>query len=277
MTDDMNCRDEIHVIIVNFRTPDLTIRCVESILSNNIVTRENIIVIDNASGDDSVAQIRAALPEINVKVSTDNGGFGAGVNLGAESVSAKYLLVLNPDTYFEQDSVTPVLKRMDDDPDIGIASLDLINPDGTRQYGARRFYSLLDIAARRVKWLGGLMQRRIRNHLMIAETERGDPFEAEWVMGTGIIIRSDVFKQLDGLDQRYFLYMEDVDLCARVWTSGSKVVYFPGFPLVHDHQRQSAASPISFAGRTHLRSLALFASRFSLPLVRPPGIKNIRR
>lgn len=274
---DMVKQQRLHVILVNFRTPALTIRSVASIRKRGIAGPEDITVVENCSGDDSLEKMRAAMPDVRIKVSPVNGGFGAGVNLGAEGIGADYLLVLNPDTYFDADSVTPVLDRMDAMPDIGIAGLDLVNPDGSRQYGARRFYSVLDIATRRLKGFGAVMKARVDRHLMVAETDRGEPFDAEWVMGTGFIIRRDLFARLGGMEEAYFLYMEDVDLCARTWMSGRRVVYFPGHALVHDHQRQSAASPMSFAGRAHIRSLLLFSRRFCLPLVRSPGIAAVER
>lgn len=273
----MTDHNRLHVILVNFRTPALTIRSVGSIRKQAIAGPDNITVVENCSGDASLDKLHAALPDIRVKASPVNGGFGAGVNFGAEGVAADYLLVLNPDTYFELDSVTPVLDQMDANPDIGIAGLGLVNTDGTLQYGARRFYSVLDIFARRLKGLDNVFKKRIERHLMVAQTEAGRPFEAEWVMGTGFIIRRDLFVRLGGMDESYFLYLEDVDLCARTWLSGHKVLYFPGFPLVHDHQRTSAASPMSLVGRAHVRSLFIFARRFCLPLFRPPGVGSIVR
>jgi N-acetylglucosaminyl-diphospho-decaprenol L-rhamnosyltransferase len=270
-------RQRLHVILVNFRTPALTIRSVGSLRKRGIAGPDNITVVENCSGDDSLKKMAAAMPDIRIKVSPVNGGFGAGVNFGAEGIDADYFLVLNPDTYFDSDTVTPVLDQLDAMHDIGLAGLDLVNPDGSRQYGARRFYSLIDIAARRLKGLEALMEKRVARHLMVEETDRGEPFDAEWVMGTGFIIRRDLFMRLGGMEENYFLYMEDVDLCARTWMSGRRVVYFPGFPLVHDHQRQSASSPLSFAGRAHIRSLLLFARRFRLPLFKSPGIASIVR
>ncbi|MBR0557935.1 glycosyltransferase family 2 protein [Ciceribacter sp. L1K23] len=270
-------RQRLHVILVNFRTPALTIRSVGSLRKRGIAGPDNITVVDNRSGDDSVEKMAAAMPDIRIKVSPVNGGFGAGVNFGAEGIDADYLLVLNPDTYFDSDTVTPVLDQLDEMHDIGLAGLDLVNPDGSRQYGARRFYSILDIAMRRLKGLEGMMPKRVDRHLMVEETDKGRPFDAEWVMGTGFIIRRDLFARLGGMEESYFLYMEDVDLCARIWMSGRRVVYFPGFALVHDHQRQSAASPLSFAGRAHIRSLLLFARRFCLPVFKSPGVSAIVR
>ncbi|MGL4094008.1 MULTISPECIES: glycosyltransferase family 2 protein [unclassified Rhizobium] len=275
MGQQMCLKHQLHVVIVNYRTSALTIRCVRSILRHGIVSPSRITIVENCSGDASFEELSAALPEVSIIQSPSNGGFGAGVNFGCRGLSEKYFLILNPDTYFEYDSVSTVIAHMEENKDVGIVGLDLINPDGTRQYSARRFYSALDIFARRSKALSPFMPKRIERHLMQDAYARNIPFDAEWVMGTGFIIQRDVLDAVGGMDVDYFLYMEDVDLCARVWCEGYRVQCLPQAQLVHDHQRSSAASPLSFAGKTHLKSLLKFARRFSLPLIRPPGTQNI--
>ncbi len=265
------------VVLVNFRTADMTIRSISSILMHEIANIENIIVVDNNSADGSIDRISAAYPRLRVVASSINGGFGAGVNLGLRRLRQRYVLVLNPDTYFERNYVFWVIGLMMANPDIGIAGLDLVNKDGSRQYSARRFYSLLDVAARRVPKIGNALQGRMAKHLMEDAWRSGRPFDAEWVMGTGFVANRQVIATLGGFDERYFLYMEDVDLCARVWKAGFRVVGIPGARLVHDHRRSSAASPLSRAGLRHLTSLVKFASRFPVPVFTQPGIDRIRR
>jgi GT2 family glycosyltransferase len=274
----MTTKSSLNVIVVNFRTAGLTIRCVESMVAQGVAKEKEIIVVDNFSQDDSLPLLRAKLPAgVQIIASDCNAGFGAGVNVGVKHANADHLLVLNPDTYFEFDSVARVLDYMNADPSVGLVGLDLVNPDRSRQYSARRFYSILDIGARRIGFVGKLLESRINRHLMLESWRDGKPFMAEWVMGTGFVIRSDLYRRLEGMDESYFLYMEDVDLCARVWRAGLKVMCFPGAQLVHDHQRSSAASPFSFVGRAHLRSLIKFGRRYSLPLFRSPGLEKITR
>jgi hypothetical protein len=265
------------VIIVNYRTADLAIRSVTSILRQGIARLEHIVVVDNNSRDGSVGRIARAFPKLRIIASRANRGFGAGVNTGLKLTREKYVLILNPDTYFENNSVLAALSYMLNHSDIGVAGLDLVNKDGSRQYSARRFYSLLDVVARRVRLVGNLLRRRVDRHLMKEAWRYGTPFEAEWIMGTGFIADRDLLMALGGMDEAYFLYMEDVDLCARVWSAGYRVVCVPNARLVHDHQRSSARNPFRFAARRHIASLVLFASKFSVPIVRQPGIEKIRR
>ena len=119
------------------------------------------------------------------------------------------------------------------------------------------------------------MRRRVDRHLMKEAWRYGTPFDAEWVMGTGFIAKYDLITALGGMDKTYFLYMEDVDLCARVWKAGYRVACIPTARLVHDHQRSSAKNPFSSAARQHITSLIKFGSKFPVPIFRPPGIDKV--
>src|SRR5271169_2416400 len=103
--ENVNTQDRINLVIVNFRTPDLTIRCIRSILTYLVVDVENIIVVDNASGDDSARLIRQSIPDINIIQSETNCGYGGAVNIGVAEADSEFILVLNPDTYFEDRSI----------------------------------------------------------------------------------------------------------------------------------------------------------------------------
>ena len=268
----------LNAVIVNYRTPELTLKCVASIVAQGVAALADIVVVENASPDDSYARLSAELSGVQLIHAADNGGFGAGVNLGAGLCEADYILVLNPDTYFEDDSLNKALAVLDSQPEVGLVGLDLVYPGGERQYSARRFYSLLDVLGRRLP-LGRYwpVKARIDRHLMRTAWDSGAPFEAEWVMGTGFVVRRELFLKLQGMDEAYFLYMEDVDLCARVWQSGAKIICVPGARLVHDHQRSSAAGPFSWAGKLHLQSLRRFRQKFHVPLVRQPGVAGLWR
>lgn len=260
------------VVIVNYRTHDLTLQCVESLLAHGIAAPDNIVVVDNHSPDDSGERLKAALPALGVRVilSGRNGGFGAGVNLGVAASRTDLVLVLNPDTYFLSNTVDIIRRMFDQQPRLGVAGLKLINPDGSLQYSARRFYSLPDILARRTS-LGKLapMRRLVKSHLLKRNWQEG-AFEADWVMGTGFVVRRTAFEQVGSMDEGYFLYFEEVDLCARMWVGGWTVMAVPQVELVHEHQRHSQAGIWSTSGKTHLRSMLRFFVKFGVPWIWRP-------
>lgn len=270
---------KLSALIVNYATPDLVLKCVASMKRHGVVEQDaDVIVVDNASPDDSVAVLRAQLPPgVRFIPSERNGGFSSGINIGLAQVDSDYLLVLNPDTYFVDRSIEKALALLDSQPEVGLAGLDLVNPDLSRQFSARRFYSLLDIVGRRSR-LGNLpfVRKSIEAHMMLDAWASGAPFQADWVMGTGFIVRTDLFRAIGGMDEKYFLYMEDVDLCARVWKSGHQVICCAGAVLVHDHQRASA-DLFSRSARMHLKSLKTFMSDYRVPLLTKPGVAGLFR
>ncbi|MCC2978227.1 glycosyltransferase family 2 protein [Sphingomonas sp. PL-96] len=258
----------LSVIIVNYRTPDLTIKCVRSLLHHGIATPEDIIVVENASGDDSMEVLRPAL-NCTLVQATENGGYGAGVNLGMQQARHDLVLCLNPDTYFTDSDVLNVGRIFDAEPSLGLLGLDLRYPGGERQFPARRDYSLLDVLLRRTR-LGqfGLGQRIVDRHLM-KDAWDGGIFSADWVMGTGFVVRRTAFEAVGGMDTDYFLYMEDVDLCLRLRKAGWRVAAVPGIQLVHDHQRASGQKLLSRAARLHLQALGVFMRKHHVPILPP--------
>jgi len=259
------------VVIVNYNTEDLTLQCVKSLLVHGIAAPDQICVVDNLSPDGSGQRLQSSLPEgVGLILSPRNGGFGAGVNIGVGALSTDLVLVLNPDTYFLVNQVPVIQRLFAQTPNLGVAGLKLINPDGTLQYSARRFYSLLDILVRRTP-LGQLAPMRglVNTHLL-KRNWRGGPFQADWVMGTGFVVRRTAFDEVGRMDEGYFLYFEEVDLCARMWVKGWQVMAVPEVELVHEHQRHSQAGIWSTSGQTHLRSMVRFFTKFGVPWVRRP-------
>ncbi|CAB3704257.1 glycosyltransferase family 2 protein [Paraburkholderia rhynchosiae] len=267
------------VVIVNYNTPKLVRNCVQSVLDSSIAHHEDIVVVDNASTDNSFSHLKLTLPGgIRLVRTSINRGFAAGVNFGMVGCLRDLVLVLNPDTYFVDASLENVVTLLRDEVDVGLVGLDLIYPDGERQFSARRFYSLLDILGRRSP-LGRLeaFKRRIDDHMMREAWGAGTPFEAEWVLGTGFVVRRSLYGDLGGMDEHFFLYMEDVDFCARIWQAGYRVLCVPGARLTHEHQRESASGLLSKAARRHMNSLWRFSRKYRVPLFRPPGVAGLIR
>jgi N-acetylglucosaminyl-diphospho-decaprenol L-rhamnosyltransferase len=259
------CNAKVQFIILNYKTANLTVRCVNSMTVVGI-PEHAILVVDNLSSDNSVAFMSSLLPRVRIVQTNHNGGYGAGVNVGVGHTNSEYVVILNPDTLFISNITDELFSIFENDPSIAIVGLNLLNPDLKPQYSARHFYSFLDIVIRRTKlktvWPFKILDDR---HLMKEHFTSKRSFDADWVMGTGFAVRKAVFDQLGGMDERYFLYMEDVDLCARVWAAGYRVICSPGLAIIHDHQRASAKSPFSKAAKTHLLSLKHFTTKFRIP------------
>lgn len=264
----------LSVVIVNYRTPELTIKCVRSLIDHAIAAPEDIIVVENASGDDSLGVIRAGV-DCTLIAAAENRGYGDGVNLGVAQARHDLVLCLNPDTYFTDADVLHVGDIFAAEPRVGLLGLDLCYPSGERQYSARRDYSLLDVLLRRTP-LGRLPlgRARVDRHLMkdawsknARDGVNGGIFSADWVMGTGFVVRRAAFEGVGGMDTDFFLYMEDVDLCVRLRKAGWRVAAVPGIHLTHDHQRASGQGLFSTAARRHLQALRVFRRKHRMPLL----------
>lgn len=256
----------LSVVIVNYRTPELTIRCVRSLLQHSIAAPEDIIVVENGSSDGSAQAIRAAV-ECAVVPSQENGGYGAGLNLGMSHARRDLVLCLNPDTYFTDADVLDAGRLFAERPSLGLLGLDLRYPEGGRQFSARRDYSLLDVVLRRTV-LGRLpLGRQLVDRHLMKDAWREGVFPADWVMGTGFVVRRAAFEAIGGMDTDFFLYMEDVDLCRRLRAAGWAVAATPAIRLVHDHQRASSQGLSTPAARRHLRALRTFMRKHHVPLL----------
>lgn len=268
---------DFNVVIVNFCSLHDARACILSLQAHGICSPSDIIVVDNCSPDGSGHRLASLFPEIQVVLAPRNGGFGYGVNQGIQRSTAELTLVLNPDTRFCENRLNLAVREFRSDPTLGILGLNLINPDGSPQYSARTHYSLVLVLLRRT-FLGRipLFSRVMDSHVM-KQSWSQPVFDADWVLGTGLMIRRNAFLDIGGMDESYFLYMEDVDLCLRMALAGWRVRAISEVRLVHDHRRASASSLFSSAWITHLRALARFARKFGMPLFHSPDLPSIRR
>jgi GT2 family glycosyltransferase len=258
---------ELVAVVLNYNSFEDSRLCVSGLLELGVVGPERLVLVDNCSPDGSGERLRAALPQVRTVLSPRNGGFGSGLNVGfAHAPECDCFLVLNPDTRFGENNIRLALEEFRRDPRLGVLGLNLLNEDGTSQYGARRFYSVLTILLRRTRLGRWAMFRRLHEEHLMTGAWGGGAFEADWVMGAGFLVRRTALREVGGMDEGYFLYLEDTDLCRRMWRAGWKVKAIPQVRLTHMHARASRGT-FSRAGRHHLRSLLRYWSKHGLPLL----------
>lgn len=258
---------DLCAVILNYNSFEDTCGCVAALLDQGVVPPDRVVVVDNASPDGSGPRLQQALAGIRFVQSPRNGGYAYGVNLGfANAGDCRYYLVLNPDTRFVENNIALALAEFERDPRLGLLGLNLLNPDGSPQYSARRFYSVLTVLLRRSALGRWSLLRRLHNEHLMLEAWDGGAFEADWVIGGGFVARREAMAQVGGFDEGYFLYVEDTDLCRRMWDAGWKVKAIPAVRLIHAHARASKGLR-SRAAKYHLRSLYRYARKFGLPLL----------
>lgn len=227
----------IALIIVNYRCADLVGQLLDSICRRGKGWVARVIIVDNASGDGSVATLRARVGELAMETVVEvldsgrNRGFGAGNNIGYGVVRSELqpdlLWFLNPDTLVDDVNLDHALAWFECDPQIGIVGTGLTNGDGERDLGGHREISPLSEFLR----VAGTF--RVLRKYAVSDSELDQPGTVDWVSGASLIIRRSVFEQIGGFDEGFFLYFEEVDLCRRVRMDGWRVVYEPRIRVMH--------------------------------------------
>jgi GT2 family glycosyltransferase len=232
----------LRVVVVNYRTPDLVINCLNS-LADEVRSQPDcrVVVVDNQSGDGSVDRIQAAIMKsgwggwAEVVAQPTNRGFAAGNNAALRSLltAAKppdYLLLLNPDTLVRPVAVTALVDFMEGHPSVGIAGSRLEDPDGMPQRSAFRFPSVPGELEGGVRL--GFISQMLR-HRIVAPPARDCSHPTDWVSGASMIIRRQVFESVGFIDESYFLYYEEVDFCRAARLAGWSCWYVPASRVVH--------------------------------------------
>ena len=230
------------VLIVNFRTGQLVVDCLESLISElPFLQGGKVIVVDNASGDDSTAQIAAAINDrgwsgwAELIALPHNGGFAYGNNRALERVreidsSFGTIVCLNPDTVVRSGAITAMLGQFRASPRAGVVGALIENEDGVAQRAGHNFPSPLGELERAAQL--GLLSRGLSSADMpqpiAAQVRRFD-----WVSGACFAIRREVIEQIGGFDEGYFLYFEETDFCLRAQRAGWTCWQVPQAVVVH--------------------------------------------
>jgi N-acetylglucosaminyl-diphospho-decaprenol L-rhamnosyltransferase len=224
------------VIIVNYQTPGLVLDALESLAAQLDASQDQVVVVDNGSGDDSAARIEQAIAArglarwCRVIRSPHNMGFAAGNNIGIRAVEASYYLLLSSDCLPRDRAITTLLTEMHRHPGVGIGGPRLESSDGVPQASCFRDHSAVSelLAAAKSGPLSTFLQS-----FDVALPVSKDPIEADWVSFACAMIRREVIDKIGLLDEGYFMYFEDSDYCRAARAVGFRIRYFPKARVVH--------------------------------------------
>lgn len=236
---------KVSAVMLNFNSKYFPKMCVEAFYRSKIDFKFEFIAVDNASTEDmSLGYLENADQDGTVKLVKlkKNIGFAGGNNAGAKVAKGKYILILNPDIFVNENTLSEMVKYMDEHPDVGILGPKLIYPNGIVQDSCRRHMHFFDLVIKRtfLKKLPGF-KKRLAKYTM-TDFSHNDIQEVDLLVGACFIIPRHVYEQVGGFDERYFLFMEDFDLCRKIAKAGYKVVYFPKVSVTHNHKRLSGGS-----------------------------------
>lgn len=225
----------LSVVILNYRTPALVLDLLETLRPEIDPLRHRVVVVDNASGDDSVEVLQRALaarpePWLRLLVAPVNGGFAAGNNLGIRAQPARHYLLINSDTLVRPGALTGLLDAAQRHPDVGLVGPRLEWPDGTPQISAFTAHSP---ASELIQAAGiGLVTRLLRRH-EVPRPLQSQAERVDWVSFACVLIKDEVIQSVGGLDEGYFMYYEDTDYCLSARRVGWGTLIEPGAHVVH--------------------------------------------
>lgn len=268
---------KLSILIVNWNTRDLIIKCINSILKYPPNFYYEIITVDNASQDGSagaIANLFGHNKHVHTVQSLRNLGFARGCNLAYKDSTGEYILLLNPDTEVTANALDDLVGFMDSHPETGAVGPKILNPDGTLQRSVRSFPGIWSSMA----VFSGLHRFLKLSSYLMTDFDYNEEAEVDQVMGAALLTRRNVISELGFLDENFWLWYEEVDFCKRLKTAGWKIKYYPRARIMHHKGAGFTQMPVYFRKKTVAKSLIYYFKkngrvwdpwiiRFLLPVV----------
>jgi GT2 family glycosyltransferase len=256
---------DFSIIIVSYNVKDLLKRCLNSIFNFQKELSFEVTVVDNHSEDLSSQMLKNDFPGINLIENRKNLGFSAACNQGIKLSRGRYLFLLNPDTEFTPGGISGMIRFMDSRPDIGICGPKMVDPKGNLQFSARSFPSYPTAISSRQSILNRLFPNNpLSRKYLLKDFNRNHSKEVDWVSGSALLTRREVVEKIGLLDERFFMYVEDVDFCYRARQADFSVHYFPD-SIIRHHIGKSTQRSRSRMLVEHHRSMYLFYKKHHQP------------
>ncbi len=228
---------DLSIIIVNYCTYELTRNTINSLLKTIHEIDYEIIVVDNASSDNSLNDLIKNFENEN-KISfiahTSNSGFAVANNIGFKNSSGDYVLLLNSDVIVKKDTIGKTLNYIKNNKNVGALGCKVVLPDGSLDKACRRSFPTVKVSLYRMLGLSKLFPKSKRfNQYNLSYLDDNGVYSIDCIVGAFMLIRRDVYIKSGGLDESYFMYGEDIDLCYSIKQLGYDVVYYGKSSIVH--------------------------------------------
>jgi N-acetylglucosaminyl-diphospho-decaprenol L-rhamnosyltransferase len=246
-------------VVVNFEPGPLLTECVRSVLADTSAGEVELVVVDNGSHDGSIETLQTAFSEVHVISAPGNVGYARAANLGIAATRAPVVAVLNPDLTMDFGTAKAMRACFDDEPRLGAAGPRIRNVDGSDYPSARKSPSVPVAVGHGLFglwWPANPFTARYRE----LDADPAQPRSVDWVSGAAIWLRRSALDVVGGWDERYFMYMEDLDLCRRIRHAGFDVAYEPAGAVTHVQGASTARHPYRMLVQHH-RSAWRFARR----------------
>ncbi len=259
----------LSIIIVNWNTRDLLAACLESIerslLSGDGIgagPETEIIVVDNGSTDGTVEMLRRDYPNVRLIENRENVGFARANNQGLAASRGRYLLLLNTDAFLRGPALARLVRFMDEHPEAGVVGPRLYFGDGTLQRSCYAFPTLATEFYGAVGLDRLFPRSRLFGRYRLGYWDMRDVREVDVVMGACLMARREVFEQIGGLDERFFMYSEEVDWCYRARQAGWRIYYVPQAEATHLWGGTSRVLPVQTLVQLYHSRLLFFRKHY---------------
>ncbi len=225
---------DISIVIVNYNVKEYLSSLLNSIKKASGTLNIEIFVVDNVSTDGSKEFIPSRFPEISYIYNEKNVGFGIANNQAIALAKGKYILIINPDTLVSEDTLSTMLKHMEENEKCGAAGCKILNPDGTFAPESRRSVPSIWTAATKLFGLSAIFPKnKLFGQYYLSWMDEDEPSQVPVLSGSFMFWRGSVLKELQGFDERFFMYGEDIDLCYRIQSLGYYIDYVPTTSIIH--------------------------------------------
>ena len=218
----------VDVVVVSYNSRDELRGCVEGLAGRPGMS---VIVVDNASSDGSL-EVLSGMPVVAI-AQAENRGFAHGCNAGWRSGSAPFVLFLNPDARIGEASLRSLVAVLERDPGVGAVAPRIHDGDGSLDHSLRRYPRLRSTYARALFLHRLFPGAEWTDELVRAPARYDVPGRPDWVSGACVLVRREVLESVGGMDERFFMYCEDIDLCRRIVDGGWELAYEPGALVIH--------------------------------------------
>jgi GT2 family glycosyltransferase len=249
------------IIIVSWNTRRILLKCLESLAQCQIKCRTEVIVVDNGSEDGSQGAVRRRFPNAKLIENRANLGFAKANNIGIKEATGKYLCLINSDVKVREECIDRLVRYMDANAGIGMVGPKILNPDLTVQDSCRRFPSLWTnlVVAVGLDKLFPKSRVFYGEHMLFFSHDK--VLDLDYIAGCFMLVRRETIDQIGLMDERFFIYQEEVDWCKRFWEGGWRISFFPGAEAIHHHGASSSRDPLRFA-LAQQRSVLLYWEKY---------------
>jgi GT2 family glycosyltransferase len=229
------------IVIVSYNVRAELDACLQSIVGHTAPFPTEIVVVDNASSDGTVEAVRAQWPGVRVIEAGGNLGFARANNLGIRATASEFVLLLNPDTIAPPAAIPTLVRGLAAHPEAAAGGPRLIDADGFPELSFG--WAIGPLGELRQKIVGGLHQRRVRWVVRLVDRWARQPGPREWVSGACLVARRADLEAVGLMDERYFMYTEDVDLCVSLRKRGREILFLPQSEILHLRGRSAGRNP----------------------------------